>query len=90
MGADFCVVVNDEGIVLGRLRRESWNAPDDSPVEQVMEEGPTTIRPDEDLDSLAMRMLDRNVDSVLISDPDGRLLGVLYRKDAQAALSEAV
>lgn len=89
-GADFCVVINDERVVLGRLRREAWNAPANSLVEQVMEEGPTTIRPDTNLDDIAMRMLDRDVDSVLVSDPDGRLMGVLYRKYAQASLSEAV
>jgi hypothetical protein len=34
-------------------------------------------------------MRDRSVASIVVTDPDGRLLGVLYREDAEAALRAA-
>jgi len=52
-----------------------------------MEEGPTTTRADDDLEQLTARMRRRSVGSILVTDPDGRLMGVLYREDAEAALN---
>jgi hypothetical protein len=34
-------------------------------------------------------MRDRSVPSIVVADPDGRFLGVLYREDAEAALGSA-
>jgi CBS domain-containing protein len=89
-GTDFCVVVNDHRIVVGRLRRKSWDVAPDTFVEEAMEEGPTTVRPTILLEDIGPRMQERNVAHVLVSDCDGRLLGVLHREDAQAALRKAV
>jgi CBS domain-containing protein len=87
-GWETCVVVNDGGVVLGRLRGEAWR--DGTRVtEEVMEEGPTTIRADEDLTGLVARMARRNVSEIIVTDPDGRLLGVLRRHDAEAMLRDA-
>ena len=58
-------------------------------VEDVMEGGLTTTRADDDLERLTSRMRDRSVASIVITDPDGRLIGVLYRQDAEAALGSA-
>lgn len=44
---DYCVVLNDHDIVLGRMRKKNIQGSTDGPVEQVMEPGPTTVRPDE-------------------------------------------
>ncbi|HEU0114085.1 MAG TPA: hypothetical protein VFQ80_05390, partial [Thermomicrobiales bacterium] len=48
-GWDECLVVNEERIVLGRLRFDRLDASPAAPVEQIMEPGPATIRPDEQL-----------------------------------------
>lgn len=85
-GSDVCIVVNDENVVLGRLRRAIWNADPDLAVESVMENGPTTFRPDKKLADLVPRMQARKVESVLITDPHGKLIGVLHRQDAEAYL----
>ncbi|MGQ0433433.1 MAG: CBS domain-containing protein, partial [Microthrixaceae bacterium] len=80
-------VVNEERVVLGRLRGDALAQNPEAIVEEIMEEGPTTTRADDDLERLTARMRGRSVGSILVTDPDGRLIGVLYREDAEAALS---
>jgi Mg/Co/Ni transporter MgtE len=85
-GADMCVVVNQERVVLGRLQGKALDEAADTVVEDVMEEGPTTVRASEDLLELATRLGDHGVASILVTDPDGRLLGIVFRDDADALL----
>jgi CBS domain-containing protein len=82
-----CLVVNDHGIVLGRLRGERLHG-DAVMVTDVMEEGPTTIRASEELSPLVERMRRRKVGSIVLTDPDGRLMGILYRDDAERVLKD--
>ena len=86
-GWDGCVVVNEAGIVLGRVRGDALDGDPRGTVEAVMESGPTTVRPSEPLDAITGRMRDRNVGSVLVTTPDGRLVGVLKRDDAERRLA---
>ena len=86
VGWKVCLVVNESNIVLGRLRREAWEADPDTPVENVMENGPTTFRPDSFLEPLIKRMHDEKVGSVIITNSDGVLIGLLYRKDGEERL----
>jgi Mg/Co/Ni transporter MgtE (contains CBS domain) len=88
-GSDVCVVVNEEGVVLGRLRGAALDEGSDAVVEDVMEEGPTTTRANDDLLSLATRLHDHDVASILVTDPDGRLIGLAYRDDADAVLCQS-
>jgi CBS domain-containing protein len=88
-GWKVCIVVNDLNVVLGRLRREAWEADPETLVEDVMENGPTTFRPDNFLEPLVTRMREKKVGSVILTNPDGVLIGVLYRKDAEAKLNHA-
>ena len=87
-GWDVCVVVAEGRVVQGRLRREAWNAPPDTPAEQVMENGPTTVRPDELLGPLVERMQKRNTPAVLVADPEGVLIGSFTRAEAEAYLAQ--
>lgn len=87
-GGDACLVINDEGIVLGRLRGKAWAADPETVVETVMEEGPTTIRPDTPLDDITKRMRDKNVSSIVVTTLHGKLLGVLQRQDAERRLHD--
>jgi hypothetical protein len=88
-GWDSCIVVNAQQVVVGRLRGDALDAGGEATVEQVMEEGPTTIRASEELAGLVKRMRNRNVPSIVVTDPDGRLLGILRRTDAELALAGA-
>jgi Mg/Co/Ni transporter MgtE len=74
---DTCVVVNDNRIVQGRLRRDRLDTNDDRDVEDVMESGPATVRADADLTETTGRMQRRGAESLIVSTPDGVLLGVL-------------
>lgn len=82
------VALNDEGVVLGLVRRKALDASDDTMVEEVMREGPTTVRPSEDLAGLLERMEGAGVDAILVTSSDGKLLGILERKVGERRLEE--
>ena len=75
-----CVVVNDARVVQGRLRLDRLDPADVRDAEEVMEPGPVTVRADAPLTETLQRMKDRRAASLIISDPDGVLLGVLRRR----------
>ena len=83
-----CVVTNDEGVVLGRLGERALLTDPEGLVEQVMESGPTTTRPDDPLEAITERLRGRGVDNILVTTPDGRLVGILYLEDAERVLAE--
>src|SRR3954469_13472798 len=87
-GQSSCIVVNDQRVVLGRLRGESLDGDPEQAAEVVMEAGPTTVRPSEPLDALIERMQKRKVESIVVSTADGVLVGVLRREDGERRLSE--
>lgn len=87
-GHSVCVVTNDEGVVLGRLRLPTLEAHPEASVEEVMESGPTTTRPDDPLEALTDRLRNAGARSILVTTPEGKLVGVLYRKDAERFLAE--
>ena len=86
---DVCIVTNDEGIVLGRLRRRALASDRGKAVHEVMESGPTTTRADDELEGLVERLHNADVRSMIITTPEGKLLGVVYREDAERYLGEA-
>ncbi len=87
-GKETCIVTTDGGVVLGRLRTDRLDGDYQGPVEEVMELGPTTTRADTMLESILERLNARNVDSILVATSDGRLVGTLYRADAERRLQE--
>ena len=83
MGWDRCVVVNKERVVLGLLREKELSSDPKSPVEEAMRNGPATFRPNEPVGKMAKRMRDRGATAVLVTTSDGRLVGLLHRKDVE-------
>jgi len=84
----FALVVSEHRCLLGRLRGSALEQCDpDSTAEQEMEPGPSTIRLDADLRALVGRLRERNLMFAVVTDPDGRLAGVLRRSDAEAFLA---
>jgi CBS domain-containing protein len=79
VGRAVCVVVDTDGVVCGRLRLDQLDPSDHRPAEAVMEPGPTTVRADAPLDETLARMARRHVASLLITTPEGVLLGELRR-----------
>jgi predicted transcriptional regulator len=86
---EFCLVVGDDQLVLGRLRGAALTADAALLVTEVMENGPTTIRADDDLAGLIERMQRRHVATIIVTDPEGRLLGVVDRDDGEGILKES-
>ena len=87
-GRETCVVVNDEGIVLGLLRKKALAAQADLRVEDVMQPGPKTFRPNLTLEELLTYMREHDIQTnALVTTHEGRLLGVIVRADAEATLA---
>jgi CBS domain-containing protein len=72
-----CIVVNEQQIVLGRLGRRALAAPDQRSVEEAMQEGPSTVRPNVRLTELEQRLERQGRRSALVTTNDGRLVGVV-------------
>jgi predicted transcriptional regulator len=89
VGRHVCIVVNEAGIVEGRLRGRALEETPEVTAEKAMEIGPTTIRPSEPLHPLVERMRRRGVRTIVVSDLKGHLVGILYREDAEKALEAA-
>ena len=85
-GFDVCVVVNDAGVVFGFLRKEELAGNDDTRVEDAMVAGPSTFRPHVPIKEMASHMERQDLASAPITTSEGKLLGVLFREDAQSAV----
>ena len=85
-GWDTCVVLDPEGVVVGRLGRAAIAAEDGRTVEEAMREGPGTLRPDVLLEEVVERLRARNLQTALVTTSDGKFLGVIRRDEAEAAL----
>jgi CBS domain-containing protein len=79
-GWDTCVVVDERGVILGRLRREALDGDLAGRVEDVMESGPATYRPNVPVEEATAQMAQVDVESVLVSSPDGKLIGLFVRE----------
>ena len=77
------VVVNEQRIVLGRLRVSPARADGETRVEDVMESGPTSVRAHEPLIPVLELMARRQVDEVIVTTPEGELLGVVHHPKEQ-------
>ena len=84
---DVCVVVDCDRVVVGRLRRSALGTDDEARVDGLMEAGPGTVRPDSLLEPLVDRLIRRDIPHVLVTTPQGELLGVLLRGEAKRLLA---
>jgi CBS domain-containing protein len=71
------VVINERRIVLGRYWPGRASADALSRIGEVMEPGPTTVRAHEPLAALLDRMARRHVKEIIVTTPEGELLGVV-------------
>jgi Mg/Co/Ni transporter MgtE len=85
-GWEACVVVNDERVVFGLLRKDELMKGGDEPVEQIMRPGPSTFRPHVRIEEMAVHMTEHDLPSSPITTSDGRLVGILLREDALEAV----
>jgi hypothetical protein len=77
-----CVVTDERGIILGQVT-EAAVRPGAS-LEEVMEPAPPTYRPNVSLEELWGRLEKHpRVQHVLVSTPEGELLGLVWRHDLE-------
>jgi predicted transcriptional regulator len=81
-GWDACAVVNPERVVLGLLRAKELDRDPDLQIEQAMRPGPSTFRPYVSIVEMARFMVDHDLENSPITTSDGRLVGLLRRRDA--------
>ena len=84
---DYCVVLNDHDIVLGRIRKTNLGGPDETTIEHVMEPGPTTVRASEPAKDLLERMRKKKVPAVIVTTNKGRLMGTVTQEPLVRLLS---
>ena len=87
-GKEVCIVIDDHHVVLGRVRGRGLDGDPDALIEDVMQSGPSTIRPDTPLETVVRTLRDAGVNSTLVTDPGGRLIGTLYLEDGERILAE--
>lgn len=88
-GRRVCVVVDADEVVIGLLRHEDAASRTEGTVEAAMRPGPETVRADEPLAPLLERMARSGTEAVPVTDPEGRLLGLLERDDLEQAVIRA-
>jgi CBS domain-containing protein len=77
----FALVLGPGRTLLGRLRRAVLEGDPDALAQDVMEPGPSTIRPNRSLDSVRERMARLDLRTLPVTTPEGSLLGVVRRED---------
>jgi hypothetical protein len=80
----FGLVLSASRVLLGRLRRSVLDGNSAAIAGEVMEAGPSTVRPDADPAELAVRLTRRELKTAIVTTPDGRLVGVVRTADLPA------
>ncbi len=83
-----CFVVNEKGIVLGRLHGGELGGDPEALVEDVMRPGPSTFRPNVSVSEMLDYMNDNHLDTAPVTRSDGELIGLVLRADAERAVGE--
>ena len=87
-GHDFCVVVNEDDVILGLLRGDTLAKDENARACDVMELGPKTTPPSEPVGELLESRSSQGVKNFLVATSHGVLLGALSRDDAERALAK--
>jgi len=80
----FALVSARDGTLLGRLRRSHLDGDPETLAGQVMEPGPSTVRLDTPAGNLAKRLRDRGLKTAVVTDPEGKLVGIARRPDLES------
>jgi Mg/Co/Ni transporter MgtE len=78
---ELVVVTADDGTLVGVVRAEAAAGPADLPVVAVMQTAAPTVRPSITQRELAQSMDDQGQSHILVTTPDGRLIGLARRHD---------
>ena len=78
---DLVIVTNDNGVLLGVVRREVLQLPAETAVSEVLQPAPPSVRPSITASELNQSMADDDRTYVLVTHVDGVLIGVIERHD---------
>lgn len=76
----FALVLGREGTILGRLRRSAIDEAGSGTAEDLMNPGPSTVRPDQDVAELCEKLDSKGLKTAIVSTPEGKLIGVVTRR----------
>ncbi len=81
----FALVTSDGGVVLGRLPLSKCDCDPRLPAEDVMEPGPSTVRPHKTVATIAEQLAQKDLRWAIVTTPEGGLIGVAARAELEAA-----
>jgi CBS-domain-containing membrane protein len=81
----FALVISAGGVLLGRLRASMLDCDPKLPAEDVMEPGPSTVRPHKTAAGIAHDLAERNLRWAIVTTPHGELIGVASRAELERA-----
>ena len=81
----FALVKSAGGVLLGRLRASMLDCDPDLGAEEVMEPGPSTVRPHKTASGVARDLAERGLRWAIVTTPRGELIGVAARAELEAA-----
>ncbi|HTU85407.1 MAG TPA: CBS domain-containing protein [Solirubrobacteraceae bacterium] len=81
----FAVVTGPRRVVLGRVPASALREAADGPVAEIMQLGPSTVRPHRSAHDVAERLAKKNLRWAIVTTPEGQLLGVASREDLERA-----
>lgn len=81
-----CFVLNDEGVLLGRIYRSDLRAGRGPTAADAMRPGPSTYRPDMTAGDMLARMREHNLHTAPVTTSDGKLVGLVRRGDLARAV----
>jgi CBS domain-containing protein len=79
----FAIVVGEQRVVLGRLPRSKCDCDPDTRVEDVMEPGPSTVRPHKTAATIAKTLAEKQLRWAIVTTPEGELIGVASRTELE-------
>jgi hypothetical protein len=78
-------VLGPAGVLLGRVRGSALETlAEQQPIEPILEPGPSTIRPHVSVEELRDRLSASEVRTLVVTRPDGTVLGIVRREDVPA------
>lgn len=81
----FALVTSSQGILLGRLRASMLDCDPQLRAQDVMEPGPSTVRPHKTAAGVAQDLARRELRWAIVTTPGGELIGVAARAELEAA-----
>lgn len=81
----FALVLSRGGVLLGRLRASMLDCDPQLRADEVMEPGPSTVRPHKTAATIAGTLAERELRWAIVTTPEGELIGVAARAELEAA-----